>query len=244
MIEVDEPIYSRSNEIDLKIPRSVTIIGVGGVGGWVALNFALIGVNEINLVDPDILEESNLNRLPYKMDQIGQPKVLAMQELIRERRMCNVLPLHMKWEEIPEETRTGILANTGTDCSIVIDCRDSVTPLTDIKVAYITGGYDGTSMTIHTFPHYEEIWGEGIVRYNVTPSYIVPPMIISAVITNFVCYEMHHDESVRKEDVITFDVRNLTTILKLGVKHLNDETITTELPVVENPTKSKRKRGN
>jgi molybdopterin/thiamine biosynthesis adenylyltransferase len=41
----------------------VGIVGLGGVGSFVAQMLAYLGVNEFLLVDDDIIEESNLNRL-------------------------------------------------------------------------------------------------------------------------------------------------------------------------------------
>lgn len=222
IIEVDQEIYSRNKDINLHIPDSVCIIGVGGVGGWVAFKFALVGVNNIIMVDPDKLEEHNLNRLPYKYDQIGEYKVHAMEELIRERRMCNIFAYPMNWEDIPKETRDRYTADRGEECSIIIDCRDSFAPLEGVKETFVNGGYDGGNLTINIFPEYEHIWGDDDVRYRITPSYLIPPDFISNMIVNFVCYEMHEStnpEKVRIEESLTIDVRDMYDTFRRGVKH-------------------------
>src|SRR5258706_681202 len=41
----------------------VSIIGVGGLGSVVAEHLIHMGFHEINLIDPDVLEMSNLNRV-------------------------------------------------------------------------------------------------------------------------------------------------------------------------------------
>lgn len=239
MIEIDKDIYQRSSELNdrIMIPNSVCIIGVGGVGGWVAFKFPLLGINNIILIDPDTLEESNLNRLPYKYDQIGEYKVHAMQELIRERRMCNVQALPMKWEDIPQSERDAITNENGSNTSIIIDCRDTITPLEGVTDSYITGGYDGSSVTIHTSPNFNNVWGEDQVGYRITPSYLIPPDLISTLIINFICYEMHQDASLLDETVLTFDVGGVLGMLKRG----NSCNKIVDEPVVE-VAKPKRKR--
>ena len=51
-------IYNRQQSLNLQIPESVSVIGVGGVGSWVALNLALVGVKKLILYDPDIIAVS------------------------------------------------------------------------------------------------------------------------------------------------------------------------------------------
>jgi len=61
----------------------VGIAGVGGLGSAVAVALARIGVGELVLADFDVVEPSNLNRQQYFVDQIGKPKVDAMEENLR-----------------------------------------------------------------------------------------------------------------------------------------------------------------
>ncbi len=64
----------------------VGIAGVGGLGSNVAMSLARCGVGELILVDYDVVEPSNLNRQAYFVEQIGQPKVLAMRDILLK---CN-----------------------------------------------------------------------------------------------------------------------------------------------------------
>jgi molybdopterin-synthase adenylyltransferase len=41
----------------------ISIVGVGGLGSVVAEHLIHMGFHEINLIDPDVLEVSNLNRV-------------------------------------------------------------------------------------------------------------------------------------------------------------------------------------
>jgi tRNA A37 threonylcarbamoyladenosine dehydratase len=39
--------YDRQREIGLSIPQSVTIVGVGGIGSWAAIDTAMSGVENL-----------------------------------------------------------------------------------------------------------------------------------------------------------------------------------------------------
>lgn len=59
----------------------VYVIGVGGVGSWVAEGLARTGVGEITLIDMDILVASNVNRqLPALTKTLGRSKIEVMGE--------------------------------------------------------------------------------------------------------------------------------------------------------------------
>jgi len=62
---------------------TVGIAGLGGLGSPVAVSLARVGVGTLVLADYDVVEPSNLNRQQYFVDQIGRPKVAAMEENLR-----------------------------------------------------------------------------------------------------------------------------------------------------------------
>jgi molybdopterin/thiamine biosynthesis adenylyltransferase/Zn-dependent protease len=65
--------------------KSVTVLGVGGVGSNVALNLAACGIGELHLVDGDRVELSNLNRqLLYTPADVGKPKVEVAAERLAQ----------------------------------------------------------------------------------------------------------------------------------------------------------------
>lgn len=61
----------------------IAVVGLGGLGSFVALELAYLGVGHLTLIDPDCIENSNLNRLigagPH---DIGRHKVDVFRELI------------------------------------------------------------------------------------------------------------------------------------------------------------------
>jgi bacteriocin biosynthesis cyclodehydratase domain-containing protein len=62
----------------------VAVLGVGGLGGWSALNLACCGIGEMLLIDFDRVELNNLNRqVLYTEADIGELKVTAATERLR-----------------------------------------------------------------------------------------------------------------------------------------------------------------
>lgn len=193
-------LYNRQQSLGITIPPSVSVIGVGGVGCWVALYFSLIGVNNIILVDNDKIDVTNLNRTMFKTSNVGQYKTVAMKDLILERRPhCTVISYTKKYEELPEQCKKSVINST------VIDCRDTIKPLDRIK-SPIIGGYNGLSATIHVLPELKHIWGEEDSPYTITPSYVVVPSVIAAMIVNHVCVE---NRKGIKESIMNIDFKTL-----------------------------------
>jgi tRNA A37 threonylcarbamoyladenosine dehydratase len=63
----------------------VCVIGVGGVGSWVAEAFARSAIGHITMIDLDNLAESNINRQIHALtDTLGKPKVTALAERIAQ----------------------------------------------------------------------------------------------------------------------------------------------------------------
>ncbi len=73
----------KSEKIIKELQKScVGIAGVGGLGSNVAVSLARAGIGRLILVDFDYVEESNLSRQYYFIDQIGMIKVNALKETI------------------------------------------------------------------------------------------------------------------------------------------------------------------
>lgn len=67
------------DDFDDFIKAHVYVIGIGGVGSWVAEALARTGVGELTLIDMDVLVESNINRqLPALTDTFGESKIGEM----------------------------------------------------------------------------------------------------------------------------------------------------------------------
>jgi molybdopterin/thiamine biosynthesis adenylyltransferase len=66
-------------DMQLRLKQAnVTVLGVGGLGTYVALALTALGVGNLHLVDDDVVELANLNRqVLYTVEDIGRPKVVA-----------------------------------------------------------------------------------------------------------------------------------------------------------------------
>ncbi len=65
----------------LPVPQSVAIVGMGGLGCPASLALAWAGVKRLTLIDPDVVELSNLHRQPWHHQaDVGRPKVLSAKE--------------------------------------------------------------------------------------------------------------------------------------------------------------------
>lgn len=64
--------------------KVVSIFGVGGIGAVLAEILVRLGVGNIIIVDKDIVEEENLNRLGYYVHDLHKPKVDALGERLSQ----------------------------------------------------------------------------------------------------------------------------------------------------------------
>ncbi len=61
----------------------ICVIGIGGVGSWVAESLSRHGVGKITLIDMDHIVESNINRQIHALDSTdGESKIKAMKDRI------------------------------------------------------------------------------------------------------------------------------------------------------------------
>ena len=78
--------YSRQRDIvpaERLATCKATVIGVGAIGRQVALQLTAMGVSWLQLIDFDVIEESNLASQGYLEEDLGKPKVAATAELCR-----------------------------------------------------------------------------------------------------------------------------------------------------------------
>lgn len=100
----------------------VAVVGIGGVGSWVAEALARSAIGKLTLVDLDNVAESNTNRQIHALDgNFGKPKVEAMAERIRLiDRTCDVRLV----EDFAEPDNFEALFGGGLD--YIVDAIDSV----------------------------------------------------------------------------------------------------------------------
>ena len=98
----------------------VAVLGVGGLGGWAALNLACCGVGEMLLLDFDRVELSNLNRqVLYSEADIGRFKAEAAAE--RLSGFNSSIKIEPRVQRLESETA---IAETIAGYDMVIDACD------------------------------------------------------------------------------------------------------------------------
>ena len=158
--------------------HSAIVVGLGGIGNWVALDLALVGMGTLVLFDNDIIEASNLNRTLFKLSHIGKPKVKAVKELISERRKDTLVIAKQELFTVEHlKTLEGI--EFIFDCSDTTRLKDSIAQL-KVKPRYIKLGYDGFEGTLCVDDFESGKWGTDS-SYTITPSFFAPPQILSAL---------------------------------------------------------------
>ena len=103
--------------------RHVVVVGLGGVGSWASEALARSGVGHLTLIDLDHVALSNINRQVHALQStIGQAKVLAMRDRIREIDPgCRVDVL----DAFVDADNVHVALPDSAD--VVLDCTDQVT---------------------------------------------------------------------------------------------------------------------
>lgn len=185
-------IYTRQQQLKLTTPHTVTVVGCGGIGSWVAILSAMSGVKNLTLFDPDVMEESNRNRLPFCQSSLNRPKVEVVQDYIMGiRPEANVIAI--------EERLDGVLLDIQMSTSgFIVDCTDS--PKTQFMLynrckavydgrqtifpqgpRYIRAGYDGTNITVTSNVSGWIKVNEEEEAYVINPSWVVPAVVVAAL---------------------------------------------------------------
>ena len=113
--------------------RSVTVAGIGAVGGHALEAMARCGIGRIRIIDSDAVSESNINRQIIALHStIGRKKVEVAAERAKDINPgCIVVPLDVY---ISEENASSLLDDT----DILLDCIDTL----DSKLALLQAAYE------------------------------------------------------------------------------------------------------
>ena len=100
---------------------TVSIVGLGGLGGTVTEMLARLGVGRLKLIDGDVFEDSNLNRqVTSRIANIGMPKADAARKRVLEINSGTTVESHRLFLE---EANAPELIQ---DSDVVVDCLDSL----------------------------------------------------------------------------------------------------------------------
>jgi len=107
--------YSRQKDIvppDRIEACKATVIGVGAIGRQVALQLAALGVPQLQLIDFDRVEESNLASQGFLEADLGRPKVEATAE------QCCRINGQLAVELVPERFRRSMDVGNAVFCCV------------------------------------------------------------------------------------------------------------------------------
>ncbi len=148
LLFLDELTASQEETLKLqkKIENSkIAVFGVGGIGTWIVNGLHQIGVGEIRISDPDIVEKTNLNRqLFFDSKDIGNYKVNVIKAKLKD---ANIISFKKRVDESQN------LEEIIFDCDFLVNCADSpsIAETTKIidkyasknKIPYcVAGGYN------------------------------------------------------------------------------------------------------
>lgn len=98
--------------------RIVGIAGCGGLGSNIAVALARVGIGKLIVADFDKIEESNLNRQYFFLDQIGQYKAKALKSNI-----AKINPSVEVEEHILKLTH-GDIPGLYSNCDVIVEAFD------------------------------------------------------------------------------------------------------------------------
>jgi molybdopterin-synthase adenylyltransferase len=139
-----------NSERNLSMVR-VGIVGLGGGGSHVVQQLAHIGVGQYVLVDPDVIEETNLNRLvggTLADINASLTKIAIAVRVIRNVVRFPTIAAHSKpWQEVVDDLKTCDVIIGGLDSAIAKDdldrfCRRFLIPYIDMGMdVHEVGGH-------------------------------------------------------------------------------------------------------
>ncbi len=151
-------INRNKNNFHEKLSNStVTIIGLGGTGSWVAQSLAMSNIGKLILIDNDTIEVSNLNRQPmFRYKDISKTKVDVSKEFIHK--INQDVEVEVVCQEITKKEQ---LIYYAMKSDLVISCADKPSTsemgilVTEVcyplnKAHIIGGGYNSHSGALGT----------------------------------------------------------------------------------------------
>lgn len=116
----EEAISNAFGADNLKKIQQVTIgiAGAGGLGSNCAVNLVRSGFTKFVIVDFDHIEYSNLNRQFYFYDQVGRPKVAALQENLLQ--INSNLQIEIHQEKIENDNMEELFEQ----CHVIVEAFD------------------------------------------------------------------------------------------------------------------------
>jgi len=156
-------IVTKSQQTRFKDAK-VAVIGCGGIGGSAIEQLARMGIGNLNLIDKDVFDLSNLNRqLISGLDNLAKEKSFSAKERVR-----NINP-YVKVQAFNEELNENNVEEVIEDCDVVVDALDNLVTRVivsrsakKLNIPYVHGAIHGTMGQVSVFTpetkSYEEMF--------------------------------------------------------------------------------------
>jgi len=96
---------------------TISVFGIGGIGTWIVNGLYQLGIGEIRITDPDVVQKSNLNRqLFFNERDIGRLKVDVIKEKIPDSNIRTFTKMVSEEENLEEIV---------IDADFLVNCADS-----------------------------------------------------------------------------------------------------------------------
>src|SRR5271167_4017852 len=92
--------YLKPEQLALIQSKKVGIGGAGGLGSNCAMILVRSGFKNLEIIDQDVIDASNLNRQQYYPAEIGLPKVATLKKRLLEINPDATILIHqLRWHE-------------------------------------------------------------------------------------------------------------------------------------------------
>lgn len=133
----------------------IDIVGAGSIGSNLTLLLARLGIKEITVYDHDTVEDHNLGHQAFRLEDIGVPKVVALQDLVKKACDIDIKTVQEKIDGSNIDTDILVL---GTDS---MESRKTISE--NAKYSFIVDGrMGGEAILVYSCPELE------IDKYNET----------------------------------------------------------------------------
>lgn len=196
-VPTGDPLYERQASLGLSQP-TVSIIGCGGVGCWVALSLVLGGVKELHLYDGDTLSLHNLNRFPLPPSANGEMKSVALATWLSTLRPdADIRARGLFIEGVHSLATNWVVCATDSLKSRVFIHQHAVKQ----GIRYLEVGADGERWGMSPAPPEFQTELEDQTGYQTVPVHVGPCMMAGAA----AAYYVLHDTVLRDSFMVDWD---------------------------------------
>lgn len=203
------------NHLELIEEYHFLVVGLGGLGGYIANALTRLGAKYLTLVDFDVFQESNLNRQLFSnLKTLNQPKIEVVKEALLEiNPNIEITTLKGKIEDFSEHPiikKSSLIFDSVDNIKTRLWLEDFAKSLAIPIVHGAIGGWYGQvafvtpgSGLLHTLYGTKE---KGVEKTLGSPTFI-PPIIANLMVTEAIKW-MHKLDGLLEDKLLFIDIKN------------------------------------